>query len=238
MADPRRFRDVRPGPERIIGPKQARHHHRAGYANVVLAGHFSEASFAGLMRAGPGDVLLHGAFDSHCNDGLRSSRPLILRLPSCGVGLEGLHRVADPEELVRLAARDPRDAVRRLGEVLQAVPSGGEDWPERLAGDLNADPSLPLRDWAQRTGLAAETLSRGFRQVFGVSPKRFRMETRARQAWRELVRSKRPLTEIAHDSGFADLAHMSRSVAALTGAPPRSWRSSLNSVQATSDALA
>ncbi len=34
-----------------------------------------------------------------------------------------------------------------------------------------------------------------------------------------------PLTTLAHDLGFADLAHMSRSVRALTSFPPSAWRS-------------
>jgi anti-sigma factor ChrR (cupin superfamily) len=35
-----------------------RHRHAAGYATVVLAGSFEEASFAGRFVAVPGDVLL------------------------------------------------------------------------------------------------------------------------------------------------------------------------------------
>lgn len=237
MAAPRRFRDVRPGPEAIVdGPKQPRHHHRGGYANIVLAGRFTEASFAGLARAEPGDVLLHGRFDSHCNDGLRSSRPVILRLPWDDDTREGLHRVPDPDRLVRLAERDPVEAAQHLVESLQAGRPPEDDWPERLARDLNADPSLSLRGWADRMGLAAETLSRGFRQTFGVTAKGFRLETRARQAWAAVMRSDRSLTEIAHAHGFADLAHMSRSVAAVTGAPPSAWR--VNSVQAATRDLA
>jgi AraC-like DNA-binding protein len=36
--------------------------------------------------------------------------------------------------------------------------------------------------------------------------------------------SEEPLTGLAYDHGFADLAHMTRSVSALTGRPPSAWR--------------
>jgi transcriptional regulator GlxA family with amidase domain len=93
-----------------------------------------------------------------------------------------------------------------------------------LATALSRDPSLPLRAWAAETCLAPETISRGFKKAFGVSPKLFRLEVRARRAYDAIVRSTRPLTIIAHELAFADLAHMSRSVSLLTGAPPSAWR--------------
>jgi len=70
-----------------------------------------------------------------------------------------------------------------------------------------------------------EALSRGFHREFGVSPKQFRLEARARRAVLEILRSPRTLTTIAHDFGFSDLAHLSRSVRSLTGYPPSAWRS-------------
>ena len=97
-------------------------------------------------------------------------------------------------------------------------------WPEQLASDLKTCPGLRLSQWAESQGLAPETVSRSFKRVFGVSPQRFRLEYRARQAWLRCVAGTGSLTAIAHELGFADLAHMSRSVAALTGRSPRDWR--------------
>jgi transcriptional regulator GlxA family with amidase domain len=57
-----------------------------------------------------------------------------------------------------------------------------------------------------------------------VSPKLFRLEARTRRAWRALTGSALSLTSIAHEQGFADLAHMSRSVCGFTGFPPSRWR--------------
>jgi transcriptional regulator GlxA family with amidase domain len=42
--------------------------------------------------------------------------------------------------------------------------------------------------------------------------------------WRHIVTDLDSFTQIAHETGFADLAHMNRSIAALTGAGPTHWR--------------
>jgi AraC-like DNA-binding protein len=60
--------------------------------------------------------------------------------------------------------------------------------------------------------------------LLGVTPKVFRIESHARRAWNLLQHSSSPLTEIAHQMGFADHAHLSRTIRALTGAPPSYWR--------------
>jgi AraC-like DNA-binding protein len=74
-------------------------------------------------------------------------------------------------------------------------------------------------------GLAPETISRGFGRVFGTTAASFRAEARARRAFEQIVRTNAPLVDIAANSGFADQAHMTRAVRALTGAPANSWRS-------------
>ena len=72
---------------------------------------------------------------------------------------------------------------------------------------------------------AAEHLSRGFGRVFGVTPQRFRLETRARAALADLS-GPATLAEVAALHGFADQAHMTRSVRDLTGATPGAWKRS------------
>ncbi len=99
-----------------------------------------------------------------------------------------------------------------------------DHWADLLATDLDAVPELSLAQWAEEHDLAPESLSRGFRRAFGTSPKSFRMEMRARRARLAAMQSARPLTGIAHDLGFADLAHMTHSVRASTGLPPSQWR--------------
>lgn len=201
-----------------------RHRHVAGYATVVLTGTVEEASFAGRFVAGPGDVLLHGAFDCHANRTLMRRAPQIIRLPWPDNRVEGRYRVRDPDELARLAERNVAEALNRLRVELMSVPKRELDWTEQLAEGLREDAIARLDYWAEGHDLAPETVSRGFHRAFGTSPKAFRLESRARRAWNALRDSPAPLTSIAHDSGFADLSHLSRAVTALTGAPPGHWR--------------
>jgi AraC-like DNA-binding protein len=201
-----------------------RHRHVEGYASVILAGSFVEAGFGGRVRVEPGDVLLHGRFDCHANSTSCSRAVQILRLPWVEDRLEGHFRITDPDLLARLAERDPHESMVALAENLQAVQRPLQHWTASLASDLQNTPSLSLSRWAGESGMRPEALSRGFHREFGVSPKQFRLEARARRAWFEVLRSTQTLTTIAQEFGFADLAHLSRSVRTLTGYPPSAWR--------------
>lgn len=208
-----------------------RHRHHHGYASVVLTGTFTEASFCGLMPAKPGDVLLHGRFDSHCDYGNGGARTIqLLRLPWMNDRVEGHFRVGDPDELARIAERDPRAAMEMLAREMRPAPMTDPHWTHLLATALRSDGPLSLQEWAARAGVRPEALSRGFRRYFGTSPKLYRLEARSRRAWQQVVRSSQTLTTIAHECGFADLAHLSRSIRALTGAPPSAWRAAVSSV--------
>lgn len=206
------------------GVSMPRHHHREGYATVVLSGSLTEVSFAGRSCAEAGQVLLHGRFDCHL-DRASSKRPLqILRLPWRHDAVEGRFRVTDPDALARLAETDPNCAATVLHESLHTVAPHDRYWVDDLAGVLRDGPRLRLADWAETRGLRPDTVSTVFGREFGVSPKRFRMECHTRLAWREVMRSTTSLTDIAHKLAFSDLAHLSRSIHALTGRSPRDWR--------------
>lgn len=201
-----------------------RHHHNEGYATVVLSGALTEVSFAGRSCAEAGHVLLHGRFDCHL-DRASSKRPLqILRLPWRHDAVEGRFRVTDPDMLARLVESDPDCASTVLHETLHEVAPRDRYWVDDLADVLRDGPGLRLAEWAESRGLRPDTVSNVFGREFGVSPKRFRMECHARLAWREVVRSTKSLTDIAHKLAFSDLAHLSRSIHALTGRCPRDWR--------------
>jgi AraC-like DNA-binding protein len=225
----KRYRAVRFGVEtlaaRIVLP---RHRHMAGYATVALAGVFEEASFAGHFIVEPGDVLLHARFDCHADRAVSMRAPQILRLPWNDDALEGHFRVHNPDSLVRLAEEDPFSALALLRTELRPASPREWQWTDKLALALKADSSISLQDWGEAENLAPETLSRGFGRVFGVTPKLFRLESRARRAWHAMVRSRAPLTEIAYEYGFSDLAHLSRTVRSLTGFAPSRWRTGNN----------
>lgn len=219
------FRTIVPGVE-TLPPQLARprHHHREGYATVVLAGSFTEVSFAGRMDAEPGDVLLHGRFDCHLDVARSRGALQILRLPWRDDTVEGRFRVGDPDALVRLAELDTELAAAQLHRELHRPAQRAPQWLDELAKALSGDSAFRLQEWADGRGLRADVLSRVFSREFGVTAQRFRLESRTRLAWRQVLGSARSLTEIAMQAGFSDLAHMSRSIHVFTGRTPTAWR--------------
>ncbi|HEX5183750.1 MAG TPA: helix-turn-helix domain-containing protein [Allosphingosinicella sp.] len=204
-----------------------RHLHEGGYANVVLAGRFTEAAFAGRFRAEPGMALIHAPFDCHANVESGRRGPTILRLPWRDRAVEGAFRVRDPDLLARLSERDLDEAELALRDMIEPIDVPHESWADALAAALAGGSIFALRDWAERRGLSPGSLSRGFGDVYQVSPQRFRLQARTRRAWRRVVDETCSLTRIAHECAFADLAHMSRSIAAMTGHSPAAWRRGL-----------
>jgi AraC-like DNA-binding protein len=222
---PYEFRRVIPGIETFHGLSMPRHHHDEGHAVVVLAGSLIEVSFAGRLHAKAGQVLLHGRFDCHWASASHKPPLQILRLPWPHDAIEGQFYVMDPDALARLAEIDPARASARLYEEVRRVAPRDRYWVDDLAEVLRNGSNIQLQTWAESRSLRPDTLSIVFRREFGVSPKRFRLEARARSAWLEIARSPCSLTDVALQAGFADLAHLSRSVRMLTGRSPSDWRS-------------
>jgi AraC-like DNA-binding protein len=204
-----------------------RHRHDRAYAAVVLSGTYEECGSRGRFRVGPGDVLLHSAFDAHLDRFQnRGAQILNLMITSAVPAAFSIGRVGDPDAIARVADRDPIEAGVRLRAQLCEARGASQDWPDLLATDLLRDPDCRLEIWARNHGLAAATISRGFGRVFGVTPASFRLEVRARCALALISGSDQPLACIAAATGFADQAHMSRATRALTGSPPSWWRRS------------
>jgi AraC-like DNA-binding protein len=203
-----------------------RHRHDRPYAALVLSGTYEECGSRGRFRVGPGDVLLHHAFDAHL-DRFQKQGAQILNLIADGLPTDfSIGRVGDPDAIVRVAERDPIDAGAQLRAQLREARAAPQDWPDVLATDLLRDPDCRLQVWARKHGLAAETISRGFGKVFEVTPASFRAEVRARSALALITGSDQSLACIAAATGFADQAHMSRATRALTGSSPSRWRRS------------
>ena len=201
-----------------------RHRHDEAFAAVVLSGGYVEAGDTGRHRTEPGDVLLHRACEHHLDRfDRRGAEVLVLPL---GLDWDGpIHgRLVDPDAIARLAETDPDLAVNALLARLSPKPAPASDWPDLLARTLRADPSLSLADWARASGLHLGSLSRGFRQVFGVTPAAYRLTQRAHRAIDALLRTPASLSVIAQDCGFADQAHMSRAVHRAAGASPAALR--------------
>jgi AraC-like DNA-binding protein len=203
-----------------------RHRHERAYAALILGGSYEESGSRGRFRVRPGDVLLHDTFDAHL-DRFESSGALIfsLAIEACPPDT-GIAHIRDSDAVVRIAERDPIEAGALLLAEIRRKPVVHYDWPDILANDLLSDPDWRLDEWARKRSLAPSTVSRGFRKVFEVTPAAFRLGARARHAFRMISGSDLSFATVAATTGFADQAHMSRAVRALTGAPPGCWRRS------------
>ncbi len=206
-----------------------RHGHDCPYAAVVLSGGYEEAGDHGRFKVESGDVVLHERFESHINrfSGV-GTVVLNLPLPKERSFIPGLGTVANPDLIVRLAEKSQAQAARLLLSSIVARETEWTDWPDELASALIANPSLSLLRWSEGEGLTPWQVSRGFMQIFGLSPSAFRARARARQAWKSIETNKESLAEISTALGFADQSHMTRSVKQLTGMGPQAWRKAAN----------
>jgi len=227
MAPNRDFHLPHFGRERLGAYERiARHRHWGGYITVVLDGEYEEAGFGGRLNLTAGDVVVHGRFDAHLDHvGPRGTELINLPLPP-GIDLPAAFRIEDADRLARMAEASLLDAARTLcpiGEV-----AAHSDWPDMLALELASSDCQPLGHWAEGVGLAAETLSRGFRAAYGITPARFRAEVRTRRAMDMILMTNASLAEIAIDCGYSDQPHLTRAVFELTGKSPGKWRRSIS----------
>jgi AraC-like DNA-binding protein len=218
------LKSVRAGRERLpLGYHLPRHRHREAYAIVMVRGRLAQIGYAGRVLLETGQLLIQPVLDCHANE-MISPGADILRLPWPDVAVGGLFTLQDPDAVIAAAERDPHEAAAiahaSLGEQLETK----TDLPDELAHALACDRVGSLRAWAAERGLARETVSRAFSQAWGVDARRYRSELRARAAWLQITTTTNSLASIAHSTSFADQAHMTRSVRALTGRSPGAWR--------------
>ncbi|MBS0334463.1 MAG: helix-turn-helix domain-containing protein [Proteobacteria bacterium] len=217
------LREAEPGRMRHA-PRETlpRHLHDHAFAAVVLSGAYVEAGDTGRHWMTAGDVLLHQAWESHLDRfGAGGAEVLVLEIADADARARPpAGRVADPDALARLAEPDRAAAARAMLAQLLPKPANAGDWPDQLACALHEDPALCLGAWASARGLHLGSISRGFRQVFGMTPAGYRLVQRTRRAIAAVRATAEPLSLIAHDCGFADQAHMTRAIRTLARASP------------------
>jgi AraC-like DNA-binding protein len=201
----------------------ARHRHAEGYVAVLLAGGFVEAGDGPRLHVQAGDVIAHSDYEAH-QDAFGASGARVLNLPRPLQPTVTYGRVRDPDAVVRVAERDPVEALALVFGSLEPAAAPLDDWPDQLAAALAGDTNVSLGAWARAAGLARQSLSRGFRCAYGITPQRYRLEQRARRTLRLLPGWTGSLSALAAESGFADQAHLTRTLRALTGLTPGQLR--------------
>lgn len=201
-----------------------RHRHAEPYAALVLRGGYEEAGECGRFRVGTGDVLIHAAFSSHLDRTHRCAEVLNLPLPLLWAARSDRWCVHDPDAIARTAERDLQAATEMLLASLVPGAPALDDAPDELARTLASRDATAIASWSRGSGVTRQTTWRWFHDLYGVAPTRFRVEARARRAWRRVMQSTAPLSVIASDEGYADQAHMTRDLRAFTGHTPGHWR--------------
>ena len=93
--------------------------------------------------------------------------------------------------------------------------------------ETNAPAAIELADAARAAGLSAFHFLRLFGSVLGVTPHQYLVRARVRRAARLLAQTERAVTDIAFDSGFADLSNFVRTFRRAAGVSPRAFRRAL-----------
>lgn len=211
--------------QKIRNSSLERHVHAEPYVALVVSGGYEEAGDNGRFEVNAGDVVFHDRFEAHLNRfGEKGATVLNLPVPVGMAYAAGIATVTDPDRVVRAAEKSWRSAVDLLFSTAIIRTSPVRDWPDELAATLRKCPALKLSDWREEKGLAAWTVSRGFARVFGISPEAFRARVRVQRALKSIQLTQAPLAMIAAELGFADQAHMTRSMWQLTGTTPHAWR--------------
>ncbi len=93
-----------------------------------------------------------------------------------------------------------------------------------LLHDRFAEQGLRMADLATEVGVHPVYLARAFRERYGSSPGEYVRRLRLEWAAQELLRSGRPLAEIALAAGFADQSHFTRAFRSAFGVTPGQFR--------------
>jgi AraC family transcriptional regulator len=109
--------------------------------------------------------------------------------------------------------------------------AGPEPLPRRSLHRLEealADLSTPLslQEMAAIAGLSPAHFSRAFKAAFGLSPVQELRRRRLERAAAELRRSRKPVSAVALDCGFADQSHLTRQFRQHFGVTPAAYRRS------------
>jgi len=89
---------------------------------------------------------------------------------------------------------------------------------------LSCDPGVSLHELARRQSVSPHHLSRVFHACTGKTVSAYRNQLRVRAALERLAEGERSLTGLASDLGFADHAHLARTVRREAGAVPSALR--------------
>jgi AraC-like DNA-binding protein len=214
----------------------------------VVAGSFEQRHGGSSFACDPGSLLFYPANVEHREVFVRpGARCLIFELEEAWlaarqVALPAAPRVGGRDALSLLARRayaeyQRGDAVTALAvegillELLAALrraPEGAAPDRLRRADEFvraHFRETIGLSAVSAAAGLRPTHLATAFRRRYGRSVGELVRELRVEWVAMELLRSRRPLAELALEAGFADQSHLTRVFRRLTGTTPGRFRS-------------
>ena len=220
------------------GTVHRRHEHHAAQATFLLTGGFEEQADGG---DGEPTGQVHGFKPAGARHSCRFGRDgaLILSV-NYRRGIEpalGFSRFAPSgEEMARVTRLlfegcvDPRDAVDDLLGAIgpgPAITSDAPRWLRLVAEQFADEPLVEVGAVASSHGIHRVQLSRAFQRHLGVSPSRYRLHCKAARAVRLMLEEGEAPSMAAVGAGFADQAHLTRTVRTLSGMGPARLRAML-----------
>ena len=218
-----------------FGARLPSHRHHLPYVALVLDGAYYEASADGLWRCAPGTFIVHPLLHAHANwfpeSDVRVLNVSVERMPPDGIGRGyGVWKAGRSLTAEVLRDHDPSRLLAALTDSEPITPVSAPESVEAAALALRSRPSTSIGAAARKSGVSREYIARAFRRHFGLPPRAFRAEHRMRLVLRLLADNTIPLTLVALDAGFADQAHLTRTVRSATGMSPALLRRWLSSV--------
>lgn len=241
------------------------HDHPQAYLTAVLDGTYDERMTDAGRRCERGDVVFRPVGEPHASrfhDG--GARCLRVRLAGhwmervlAGGRMPDRSLAVRPERAGWLSARlhlefragDPASAIAIEGLVLLLMaevlrlpgpPKGGGTpaWLSRVVDRVYAQfrERLTLAALAEQEGVHPAHLARVFRRVRGQTVAACIRRLRLEWAMCELRGTRRSLSSIAHEAGFADQSHLTRTLKSATGVTPRAFRERSGRAESSSDA--
>lgn len=232
------------------GLRMPRHEHRRAYFSLVAHGSFRER-VDGFERYVEGPAILyHPAGEEHdVTFGPVGSSIIALeidfgtldRAEACGAPVKDPAHLSNPT--THWIAAKVREEFKRADELscialealtLELLVDMGRG--RRVAGDKHPvsrakhfikqhlGSHITLEAIALAADLHPAALSRAFRRETGESITEYIRDQKVRAATEQLLRSKRPLSEISADLGFSDPSHFARTFRRITGSTPGEFR--------------
>jgi AraC family transcriptional regulator len=228
---------------------QGRHGHDPAYFTAVLDGAYDETIGTLSTQVQRGAVLFHPSVEEHAvrfrarstrifrvlprREMLEAARFAGVRLdatprdvPNAAPYVDRMHRefltadVTSPLALDAIACELVAHVAR--GQRRPSDSTGALRARDLLEAHLDRAPSLA--DLAQATDCHPITLARAFRRAFGCSVGSYVRRRRLQEACRLLQSSDLPIATIAAQTGFADQAHLTRSLRNSVGVTPAALR--------------